>query len=144
MWEFGFDYYPISRLAISLNSTLCCYLTWVSLVRWCWKQLQTHALSSWCAWFKFMVRRKRSSRIYFSKGCSSCFSACQDSLAAHYKQNTANIHFSQHLLCPVIKLEALACTICNRAAIRACFNADASRLCCSFCKLWWVMLTCLC
>lgn len=61
---------------------------------------------------------------------SSCFSICQDSLATHHQQSPRNSHF---LPCPVIKFEALACTICNCAATGVCLTAGAGGFCCSLC-----------
>lgn len=69
----------------------------------------------------------------FPQRCSSCFSACQDSLAAYYKDSPANIHFSQSLPCLVIKLEVWECSMCKRATTVTCFKADAGRLWGSFC-----------
>lgn len=88
---------------------------------------------SWWVWFKFTRRRKHHLQNIFSQRCSSCFSACQDSLAAHYKDSPANIHFSQRLPCLLIKLEAWECSLCKRAATVTCFKADVGRLWGSFC-----------
>lgn len=53
-----------------------------------------------------------------------CFSGCQDCLAVQCKQIAAFILFSQRLTSPVIQAKVLAATICSRAALRVCSDAD--------------------
>lgn len=88
---------------------------------------------NWWVWFEFTGRSKHHLQNIFPQRCSSCFSACQDSLAAHYKDSPANIHFSQRLPCLVIKLEVWECNMRKRATTVTCFKADAGRLWGSFC-----------
>lgn len=88
---------------------------------------------SWWVWFKFTGRRKHHLQNIFSQRCSSCFSACQDRLGAHYKDSPATIHISQRLPCLLIKLEAWVCSMCKHATTVMSFKADAGRMWGSFC-----------